>query len=136
LIGGIAATSGYGSAGDGCVRYLGKGHAIARTRASVSRAAGKNGRPTEIARCSFQGERHQAIDPSLRLAFHFSGEAPGAAGSLAATPKRQSESFWPQSAARDSVGHQQGSRPLLGPAGVFDPTGQATGTMVIIQEFE
>jgi hypothetical protein len=42
---------------------------------------------TEIARRAFQEERHLAIDPILSFAFHPSGVAPGAAVSLAATPK-------------------------------------------------
>ncbi len=61
----------------------------ARLRGRPPRQAGPLEKPvghTEIARRSFQEERNLAIDPALSVAFHLSGEAPGAAVHLAATP--------------------------------------------------
>jgi hypothetical protein len=81
VIGGSAATSGPTSAGDGCARYL---RQQARDR---EQARWKNRSSTpKWGRRVFQGEHHRVIDPSLSVAFHPSGEAPGAAVSLAAAP--------------------------------------------------
>ena len=80
VIGGFAATSGPTSAGDGFARYL---RPQARDR---EQAAEKPVVHTEVGRRVFQVEYHLAIDPSLSVAFHPSGEATGAAVSLAVAP--------------------------------------------------
>ena len=86
FIGGLATTSGPTPAGDGCARNL---RQKARDREDAclrEQARWENRSATPKLPGAFQEERHPAIDPFLSLAFHPSGEAPGAAVSLAATP--------------------------------------------------
>jgi hypothetical protein len=86
VIGGVAATSSPTLAGNGCARYL---RQQTRDREDARLRPGPPEKPaghTDIARRAFQEERHPAIDPFSSVAFHPSGDAPGGAFSLAATP--------------------------------------------------
>ena len=86
FVGGVATTSGPTSTGDGCARYL-RQQARDREDARLrEQARWKNRSATPRSPGAYQEERQLAIDPSLSLPFHPSGEAPGAAVSLAATP--------------------------------------------------
>ena len=104
LVGGSAATAGPTSAGDGCARYL-RQQARDREDARLHEQVRRKHRSatSKSPGAHFREERHLAIDPSLSVAFHPSGEAPGAAGCSAATPSPELESAWPQGAARNSV---------------------------------
>jgi hypothetical protein len=87
VIDGLVATSGPTSAGNGCARYLRQQardceDARLREQACWKYPVGHS----EIARRAFEEERHLVIDPALGVAFQSSGEAPGAAARLAATP--------------------------------------------------
>ena len=86
LIGSLATTSGPIAPGVGCARYLRQQARDREDARLCEQARWKTGGHSEIARRLHQEELHPAIDPSLSVAHHLSGEAPRAAVSLAATP--------------------------------------------------